>query len=639
MKLSPNEVSIERRLPVGAEVVPGRGVAFRVWASQRTSVAVVIEAAEGAPDAIFRLSREGDGYFSGVVADARAGTRYRFRLDDDATLYPDPASRFQPDGPHGPSQVVDPSQFRWTDRSWRGPGLKGAVIYELHIGTFTAAGDWRAAARELPELAALGITMIELMPVSEFPGRFGWGYDGVDLYAPSRLYGTPDDFRHFVDRAHDTGLAVILDVVYNHLGPDGCYVGAFSRDYFTDRYENEWGMAINFDGDNAGPVREFFVSNAGYWVDEFHLDGLRLDATQQIFDASPCHVVAEITDRVRRSAAGRATFVVAENEPQDVAFVRPAGAGGYGLDALWNDDFHHSAMVAATGHSEAYYADYTGSPQELVSALKWGYLYQGQWNPRQQKTRGTPALNLPPARFVNYLQNHDQIANSATGARLHQLTSPGRYRALTTLLLLAPQSPMLFQGQEFAASSPFLFFADHEPDLAAAVRSGRAEFMNQFPSVASPAVGATLADPAALDTFERCRLDLSERERHADAYALHRDLLRLRRADPVFSAPRAGGIDAIVLGSEACCVRYFALDGRDRLLLLNLGADLAIAVAALPLLAPPAAMRWELLWSSEDPAYGGSGTAPIDQDGGWRLPGHAAVVLAARDPESANAHA
>jgi maltooligosyltrehalose trehalohydrolase len=607
-----------RRLPVGAEIRPAGGVHFRVWAPDRKHVEVVHDTGSQP------LAAKQDGYFEGTVPDARAGTLYRLRLDRGGA-YPDPASRYQPEGPHGPSQVVDPRAYRWGDAQWRGVRLEGQVIYEMHIGTFTPEGTWEAAARELPQLAATGITVLEIMPVAEFAGRFGWGYDGVDLFAPTRLYGEPDDFRRFVDLAHAAGLAVILDVVYNHLGPDGCYLPQFSKAYFSDRYKNEWGEPINFDGESCAPVREFFVANAGYWVDEFHIDGLRLDATQQMFDASPVNVLAEITQSVRDAARGRDTLVIAENEPQHVQLVRPPAQGGYGMDALWNDDFHHAARVAVTGRNEAYYSDYLGTAQELLSAVKWGFLFQGQRYAWQDKPRGTSTRGIAPATFVNCIENHDQVANSAFGLRMHRLTSPGRYRAITALTLLAPATPMLFQGQEFAASSPFLYFADHQGELAAAVRKGRAEFVSQFPSVATPEIQRLLVDPGDRDTFERSKLDPGERERHTEAYALHCDLLRLRREDPVFRSQR--GVDGAVLGPEAFVVRFLAEDGEDRLLFVNLGRDLNLERAAEPLLAPPDAKHWELLWSSEDPRYGGAGTPPPETAGGWRIPGHAAVAL------------
>jgi maltooligosyltrehalose trehalohydrolase len=613
---------VSRRLPFGAELSQPDGVHFRVWAPRARRVDVVLDSDGPA----VRLEPELDGYHGGIVRAASVGARYRFRLDGGDPL-PDPASRFQPEGPHGPSSVVDASTFRWTDTNWRGVRLAGQVIYEIHIGTFTSEGTWQAAARELPDLARVGISVIELMPVADFPGRFGWGYDGVDLFAPTRLYGEPDDFRRFVDRAHTLGLGVILDVVYNHLGPDGNYLKQFSEHYFTDRYANEWGDAINFDGEQSGPVREFFLANAGYWIDEYHLDGLRLDATQQIYDASPEHILAALARRVRAAAGGRATLLIAENEPQDTRLMRPLAAGGYGLDALWNDDFHHTAVVALTGINAAYYSDYLGRPQEFVSAMKWGYLYQGQRYRWQKKRRGTPAFGLSPATFVTFIQNHDQIANSARGHRRHLLTSPGHYRALTAVMLLGPGTPMLFQGQEFGASAPFLYFADHKPELARQVRRGRADFLRQFPALAAPEMQAELPDPADITTFEKSKLDLSERERNAEAYALHLDLLTIRREDPVFAAQRPGGLDGAVLALEAFVIRYFGGEQGDRLLLVNLGRELAVDPAPEPLLAPPAGARWNVQWSSEDPRYGGFGTPPVEGGAGWHLPGESAIVM------------
>jgi maltooligosyltrehalose trehalohydrolase len=618
-----SQMPVIRRLPVGAEPQPQGTTHFRVWAPSRRHVEVIREDASGR--GCFDLKPESHGYFSGE-APMSVGSLYRFRLDGGPDLYPDPASRFQPDGPHGPSQVIDPS-FRWTDGHWRGVGLAGQVIYEMHVGTFTREGTWAAAERELPELAAAGVTVLEVMPVADFPGRFGWGYDGVNLFAPTRLYGTPDDLRRFVDKAHAVGLAVILDVVYNHLGPDGNSLPQFSADYFTDRYENEWGEALNFDGPNSAAVREFFVANAGYWIEEFHFDGLRLDATQQIFDASSEHVMAAITKRVREAARGRATLVVAENEPQETRLVRPPDRGGFGMDALWNDDLHHSAMVALTGRNEAYYTDYHGSAQEFVSAVKYGCLYQGQRYSWQGKRRGTPTLDLPPGHFVNFIQNHDQIANSARGLRCHQLTSPARLRAMTALTLLAPGTPMLFQGQEFAADRPFFYFADHNAELAPRVREGRGEFMSQFRSVATPEMQALLPDPADPATFERCKLDFADRERHAFVYALHRDLLHLRREDPAFQAQRHRGVDGAVLGPQAFVLRYFVDGGADRLLLVNFGRDLHLDPAPEPLLAPPPGRTWDLLWSSEDVRYGGCGTPHPDTEDNWRILGEAALVL------------
>lgn len=623
--------TLTRRLPIGAEAQDD-GVHFRVWAPGKRSVEVVLEAGFRPEPLrgpiVTPLDSEDDGYWFGIAPQAGPGSRYRYRLDSAEQLYPDPASRFQPEGVHGPSEVVDPRAYIWEDAAWKGPSLQGQVMYEMHVGTFTPEGTLAAATRQLAELASLGITLIEIMPLAEFVGRFGWGYDGVDLFAPTRLYGAPDDLRRFVDRAHSAGIGVILDVVYNHCGPTGNYLGAFSRDYFSTKHATDWGEALNFDGENSGPVREFFLANAGYWIDEYHLDGLRLDAIHSIVDESADHIVAAIARRVRQAAAGRKTIVVVENERQDTRFLRSPADGGWGIDAAWNDDFHHAARVAATGHNEFYYGDYQGSPQELLAAVKYGFLYQGQWNLRQARRRGTPAWGVPAERFVIFLQNHDQVANSGLGLRMQGLTSPGRYRALTAILLLAPQTPLLFQGQEFGASSPFLYFADHDVDLAKLVREGRHEYLRQFASLTGPESPFSLIDPCDPHTFELSKLNLAERETHAKMYALHRDLIRLRREDPVFSSQRGDLIHGAVIGPEAFLLRYLGEDAEDRLVLVNLGRDLIGSPMAEPLTAAAQGMEWKLLWSSEDPRYGGSGTGLLDTRR-WRVPGHAAIVLRA----------
>jgi maltooligosyltrehalose trehalohydrolase len=619
---------VKRRLPIGAEVQKDGQTHFRVWAPRRRTVEVVLE---GPAQGAFALRSEEGGYFAGF-APAGAGTRYRFRLDGDAMLYPDPAARFQPDGPHGPSQIVDPTAFAWTDQNWRGVSLPGQVIYEMHLGTFTPEGTWEAAMRQLPELRVAGITVLEIMPLADFAGTFGWGYDGVNLFAPTRLYGSPDDARRFIDRAHSLGLGVIHDVVYNHLGPDGNYLGEFADDYVTDRYKTDWGAAINYDGRNCAPVREFVAANARYWIEEYHFDGLRLDATQNIYDSSKEHILAVIGRSVRQAANGRATIVVTENEPQQIRLVRPLEEGGYGFDGMWNDDFHHTARVALTGRHEAYFSDYRGTPQEFISTVKRGFLYQGQQYIWQKKRRGSRTTGAPPSAFVLFLENHDQVSNTG-GKRPWQMASPGRYRALTALLLLSPGTPMLFQGQEFASSRPFFFFADHKPDLARLVYKGRKEFMKQFPSLTTAAMQATIPDPADSATFTRCKLDFLEREQHAAAYALHRDLLRLRREDPVFRAQRLGGVDGAVLNPHAFVLRFFGADGDDRLLLVNLGPDLLLAPTPEPLLAPEEGMAWEVLWNSEDVRYSGDSAVAEETRDGWRLAGESAVVMKPKEEE------
>ena len=413
-----------RRLSAGVEV-HGSTAHARVWAPACRSIDVVVELRGSTEQRTRPLDREPDGYFSGPI-DAAVGDRYWFKLDGDR-LRPDPASRYQPDGPHGPSVLVDPSRFQWTDRDWSGLRPEGQVLYEMHVGTFTREGTWRAAAALLPELADLGVTVVEMMPIADFAGRFGWGYDGVCLYAPTRLYGEPDDLRAFVDRAHGLGLGVILDVVYNHLGPDGNFLAEFSPEYFTDRYKNDWGRALNFEG--PPPAREYFVANAGYWIDEFHFDGLRLDATQDMHDVSPEHVIASIVRRARAAAPARQTFIVAENEPQQTRLVRPLTSGGFGVDALWNDDYHHTAAVALTGRREAYYTDYTGGAQELISCAKYGFLFQGQWYRWQGKRRGEPGLDLSPYQLhhVHREPRSDrELAIRSPAARARQSRSVAR---------------------------------------------------------------------------------------------------------------------------------------------------------------------------------------------------------------------
>jgi maltooligosyltrehalose trehalohydrolase len=530
--------------------------------------------------------------------------------------------------------VVDWRRYQWHDQNWRGVELPGQVLYELHVGAFTSKGDWASAAKKLEHLRDVGVTLVEVMPVAEFQGEFGWGYDGVYWYAPTRLYGSPDDFRSFVDRAHQLGLGVILDVVYNHFGPTGNYLAAFSPHFVSRRHATEWGEALNFDGEQSGPVREFVTANAAHWIREYHLDGLRIDATQSIYDDSADHVLTALTRVARAAAAERSIVVFAENEQQLIKHVEPSAQGGYGIDGLWNDDFHHACRVAATGHAEFYYADYSGSPQELLSALRWGYLYQGQWNARQNRCRGSQARRIPAKRFVHFLQNHDQVANSAKGLRLHLLTSPGRSRALTALLLLGPQTPMLFMGQEFGAASPFLYFADHEVDIAKLVREGRWEYLRMFPRTTSFESMGVLPDPSDRCTFAASKLDWKECELNAEALLLHRDLLRLRREDTIFARQDATLIEAAVLGSECGLVRWCDEADDDRLLIFNLGRDFPRRPSAEPLMAPPPGKSWQLYWSSEDPKYGGTGTGKLNtQD--WTLPGHAAMVLRAASVEVA----
>jgi maltooligosyltrehalose trehalohydrolase len=627
-----------RRLPIGAEVLPGGGVSIRVWAPKRESVEVSIchHADDRKPAFTLALQPEraeatrARGYYSGIVPDAKSGMCYGFRLDGNAKLLPDPASRFQPSGPEGLSQIVDHHGFKWSDSGWKGLTIAGQVIYEIHVGTLTAEGTWSAATARLEEIAGAGMTVVEVMPVSDFPGEFGWGYDGICMFAPTRLYGVPDDFRRFVDRAHALGLGVILDVVYNHFGSIGCTIHEFADAYFSQRHKNEWGSPVNFDDENSGPVREFFLSNVRYWIEEFHLDGFRFDATQQIFDDSDPHILTEMTQAARQAAGNRQVILLAENEPQDARLVRPVEKGGHGCDAMCNDDFHHAARVRLTGLTDAYYEDFAGSVDELRSAVRGGFLYQGQISQHQGKRRGTPARGLPATAFIHFLQNHDQVANSGTGQRIHELTSPGRLRAMTALWLLSPETPMIFQGQEFAASTPFLYFADFSGKEAKAVAQGRIQFLSQFPSLNTEEARRAMADPANRSTFERSKLDWTERETHKHSQLLHADLLKLRREDPIFRRQQADRIETSSLSADCLVLRYFGDDGEtaaDRLVLVNFGRQLFYSPSPEPLLAPPPGSQWDVLWTSETVRYGAGTTPTVEQDDGWHIPAEAAVVL------------
>ncbi|MDG5815224.1 alpha-amylase family glycosyl hydrolase [Chitinispirillales bacterium ANBcel5] len=612
----------KRRLPIGAEVLDGAGVNFRIWAPDTSRAAVgITRDPNDNEEAIIALHDEGNGYFSADANFASEGMLYRVILDEDERIIPDPASRYQPRGPKWLSQIVDPRKFKWSDDTWKGPQDTTNILYQMHIGTFTKEGTWKAATPELSELAHMGITAVLIMPVGDFNGSFGWGYDAVCPFAPTRLYGTPDDFREFVNEAHRYEIAVILDVVYNHLGPGFEYFKKFSPDYFTSKYKSSWSEAISYDGTRSGPVREFFVSNAAYWVDEFHLDGIRLDATQEIYDSSSYHIISEITSRIKDASQNRNLLIIAENEPQDIAYVK-----GKGIDLMLNDDFHHTAMVALTGRKEGYYSDYSGTPQELISTSKYGYLYQGQHSYFKRGVKGTPSLSFEN-HFISFLQNHDQIANSCRGYRIERMSSPGRLRAISTLMLLGPQTPLLFQGQEFAASTPFYFFADYEGEEERAVAHGRQDYLSIFPSIAA-VEGPLVPDPATLECFEDCKLNLRERSLHGEWYRFHCDMIQIRKEDPIFKDHNRERIDGALLSAEAFVIRYFGADNTgDRLLIINMGKDAHIQTSPEPLTAPPSGKKWTQVCYSEDPVFGGNGAQPLYNKGTWSICGQAAYYL------------
>jgi maltooligosyltrehalose trehalohydrolase len=594
---------VDRQYPVGAELVSRDHASVRIWAPDHDHVEVVVDGVAT------RLQREEDGHFSAIVR-AHPGSRYGFRLPGDDRVYPDPASRWLPDGPDGLSAMVDLGAFRWRDSAWRGLALPGQVLYELHIGTCTRAGTWRAAEALLPRLRDIGITVIQMMPVAEFAGRFGWGYDGVQWFAPTHNYGEPSDLQHFVDAAHQAGLGVILDVVYNHLGPSGNFLGQFDGRWQSTRHENEWGEALNFDGEGADAMRALVLSNVRYWIREFHVDGFRLDATQQIFDESPDHIVAAVGRAAREAAGPRSAIVIAEHEPQDARLMRPSSEGGYGLDGLFNEDFHHSCRVALTGVREAYFSDYFGTSREWLALAERGFLFQGQYYPWQKQPRGTPALDCAAAQFICFLENHDQVANSAAGQRLIDLAGEPAWRALTAFLLLGPWTPLLFQGQESGAETPFRYFADHGESLQPLVIDGRREFLSQFTRVADRAVPSTSHPSIGEDVFDAARMG-PDPARAGRCRQLVADLLTLRRDDPALGQ-QARRLSGATAGDRTLLLRFEgARPPLDRLLVVNLDPDVNLAALPDPVVAPPADHEWHVLWCSEDARYGGSGVPAI----------------------------
>ena len=601
------------RLPLGAEITPS-GVVFRVWAPAARRVDVALFAPDGVEHC--PLAPEGEGLYAGFVAGAGPGSLYKFRLDG-GPEYPDPYSRFQPEGVHGPSQVVDPGAYEWHDADWRGLPPGGLVIYELHVGTYTPGGTCDDLIAELPELARLGATAVQIMPVAEFPGRRNWGYDGVDLFAPSRNYGGPAALKRLVDAAHRQGLGVILDVVYSHLGPEGNYLRAFSPDYFTDRYDTPWGEALNFDGARSRWVREFVIQNACYWLNEYHIDGLRLDATHAIFDGSPQHVLAELAERARRSLPpGRRALFIAEDNLNQAALIHPCSAGGLGLDVMYADDFHHELIVLLTGQRDGYYVDFEGRPKNLARAVKEGFIYQGEESTYTGTPRGVPTTDEPAWQFLFFLQNHDQVGNRAFGERLHHLIGRQEYLAAAALLLLVPETPLLFMGEEFAASSPFLYFTDHSGELGKLVTEGRRREFQRFAAFADPAAAARIPDPQAESTFRASVLDLAERRRHGGVYRLYRDLLALRRSDPILGRNDRFQLQAAALSERVLGLRFWHGE-EQRLVLANLGEPAVFEFALDSLLAqvPPACRH--LVWSSADPRYG---TSPVKAPLGLQMP-------------------
>lgn len=565
----------QHSMPFGAEPLADGGVRFRLWAPGVATVGLQLDGAADLP-----MTAAADGWFELTVAEAQPGSRYLFRLPD-GLLVPDPASRFNPDDVHGASEVVAPAAFDWPDEEWRGRPWEEAAIYELHIGSFTTAGDFNGAIERLDYLVELGVTALEIMPVSDFPGARNWGYDGVLPFAPDAAYGRPEDFKRLIAAAHERGLMVLLDVVYNHFGPEGNYLHAYAPTFFNPAHETPWGAAINFDGEGSRTVRDFFVHNVLYWLEEFHLDGLRLDAIHAICDDSTPDIIEELAAAFK-SVPGRARHVhmVLENEHNQARYL---GRDDFGRllhsTAQWNDDIHHCFHVLATGETDGYYTDYASDPaRRLGRCLTEGFAYQGEASTfAHGKLRGEASAHLPPAAFINFLQNHDQIGNRAFGERLSHLASPLAMEALTAVLLLAPQPPLLFMGEEFASAQPFLFFCDFGPELARLVTEGRRREFSRFARFADPAVRESIPDPNALATFETCVLDWSAtaREPQRTTLELHRKLLALRWQ---WIAPRLAGMgngtpQLKLLSPRTLAINWRLGDGSLLMLLANLGDD------------------------------------------------------------------
>lgn len=509
------------KLDLGASVISPEAVRFRVWAPRARSVELKIL---GPRPATLRLDRGPEDVYQAEAPGVSAGADYFYLLDNERTR-PDPVSRWQPRGVHGPSRVVDPAAFAWTDAGWNPIALGRYVLYELHVGTFSPEGTFEAVIPRLRELRELGVTAVELMPVGEFPGARNWGYDNVDLYAPHSAYGGPEGLKRLVDACHREGLAVVLDVVYNHLGPEGNYLGEFAA-YFTSRYRTPWGDAINFDGPDSDGVRRFFLQNALYWITEYHVDALRLDAIHGIFDFSARHILREMADAVHRQAAalGRRCHLIAESDLNDVRVIEPVELGGYGVDAQWSDDFHHSLHALLTGDRRGYFADF-GSMDDLRKALVEGFVYDGRRSEFRRRRHGNSAAGRSGEQFVICIQNHDQVANGSGGQRLAGMVSLAEQKLAAALLLCAPNLPLLFMGQEYGETAPFLYFTSHtDPELGEAVRRGRAEEFRSFEWEGE------FDDPQAEETFLRSRLDwgLRDRQPQAGIRALYRDLLALR---------------------------------------------------------------------------------------------------------------
>ena len=569
----------KHEMPVGAEYRADGSVRFRLWAPEASSVGLhLFNSERELPMSRLDSDKYTDQGWFEVVIEAKPGTRYQFKINHQQ-LVPDPASRFQPSGVHGASEVIDPLACEWHEENWHGRLWDEAVIYELHVGTFTAEGTYAGAQQKLDYLAKLGVTAIELMPLASFPGERDWGYDGVLPYAPAACYGSPEDLKRFLDAAHAKNLMVFLDVVYNHFGPEGNYLGLYAPQFFTDRHHTPWGKAINFDGPCSRAVRDFFIHNALYWLEEYRFDGLRLDAVHAIADDSRPEILTELAETVhKRIDSARHIHLILENDNNAAHYLRRDAAGHTQLYAAqWDDDIHHALHVLVTGEKDGYYSDYARNPAwHLGRCLAEGFSYQGDSSAfRNGEKRGETSRDLPPDAFVTFLQNHDQVGNRALGERIIRLGTPDAIRVAMATLLLAPSPPLLFMGEEFGAETPFLFFCDFGPELAEKVRDGRRAEFARFEQFNSPEAQAKIPDANSVQTFLKSKLDWNsiQREPHRDWLQLYRDLLRIRREKivPLINRITRGNASFKAFATEAIEVRW-PLSGRGRLqLIANFG--------------------------------------------------------------------
>ena len=611
----------------GATVIPGGGVRFSVWAPHAMRVRVCLTSGNSTSE--HELTRRDDGTFEALISEANTGTEYGYLLGDSDAMIPDPMSRSQPRGVHGPSRVVDPAAFRWSDDDWRGVAMRDLVIYELHVGTFTRDGTFSAIIPFLRGLRReLGVTAIEIMPVAQFSGTRNWGYDGVDLYAVQNSYGGPDGLKQFVNAAHAEDLAVILDVVYNHIGPEGNHLSCYGP-YFTEKYKTPWGPALNYDDADSDEVRRYIVDNARFWISEYHIDGLRLDAVHGIFDFSAKHLIQEIVEAVQGVAQGlqRRVVVIGESDLNDPKLIRGIDSYGYGLDGQWSDDFHHAVHALLTGEQDGYYTDF-GAIGQLVASLREPFVYDGARSRYRRRRHGATSAELPRERFVVAMQNHDQIGNRAKGDRLSTILGAEQLRLAAALLLLSPYVPLIFMGEEYGETNPFQYFVSHDdPQLVEEVRGGRRREFESF------GWGDNVPDPQDEETQRRSvlALECAAEPEHAARFALYRDLLALREEEPLLKPDGA----TMSVGETSGCITLLRQSSRGE----SLAALFNCTAAAHDVALPQPERRWALRLTTDAPGYGGDGCLSakcdawsVERETKIHMPPWTAAVFASHSP-------